>query len=98
MIMRPMTSFARAALSAASRSVLFFTFATLALLAAHANAAAGDDILQALKPVTDAMLAKPAPEDWLTRRGDYRAWGYIGVAQITSENVCRLKLARAPNM
>jgi hypothetical protein len=52
------------------------------LLAAHANAAAGDDILQALKPVTDAMLAKPAPEDWLTRRGDYRAWGYSGLAQI----------------
>jgi alcohol dehydrogenase (cytochrome c) len=98
MIMRPMTSFARAALSAASRSVLFFTFATLALLAAHANAAAGDDILQALKPVTDAMLAKPAPEDWLTRRGDYRAWGYSGLAQITSENVGRLKLAWASNM
>ena len=74
--MSAMKPFTRAALNAASRSVLFFTFATLALLAEHASAGAGDDILHALKPVTDAMLAKPAPEDWLMRRGDYRAWGY----------------------
>ena len=96
--MSSMKPFTRAAWNAASRLVLFFTFGTLALLAEHAGAGAGDEVLHALKPVTDAMLTKPAPEDWLMRRGDYRAWGYSGLDQITAQNVSRLKLAWAWNM
>jgi hypothetical protein len=67
MIMSPVRLLARAALSTPLRSVLLFAFAALALFAEHRSAAAGDDILHALEPVTDAMLAKPAPEDWLMR-------------------------------
>ena len=96
--MRPIRPYARAALRAALRSVLLFAFGASALLAERPHAVAGESLLQALKPVTDAMLAKPAPEDWLTRRGDYRAWGYSGLDQITSQNVGRLKLAWAWNM
>jgi hypothetical protein len=80
------------------RSVLLFTFASLALFAEHASAVAGDDLLHALKPVTDAILAKPGPEDWLMSRGDYRAWGYSALDQITAHNVGRLQLAWAWNM
>ena len=39
--MSSMKPFTRAALNAASRSVLFFTFATLALLAEHARRGRG---------------------------------------------------------
>ena len=74
------------------RSVLLFAFAALPLFAEHRSAAAGDDILHALKPVTDAMLAKPGPEDWLMRRGDYRAWGYSALDQINDRNVSKLHL------
>ena len=91
MIMWPMKPFARAASNTSSRSVLLFTFAALVLLGERAGAVAGEDPLHALKSVTDEMLTKPAPEDWLTRRGDYRAWGYSGLDQITAGNVGRLK-------
>ena len=50
--------FMRAASSVAVRSVLLVAFGATALLVPHASALAGDDVLQALKPVTDAMLAK----------------------------------------
>ncbi len=96
--MRPIRPIARAASSAALRAVLLFTLGAMALLAERAAAVAGEDVLQALKPVTDEMLAKPAPEDWLTRRGNYRAWGYSALDQITSQNVGHLKLAWAWNM
>jgi glucose dehydrogenase len=98
MTMQPIRASKRTALRGALRSVLLFTFAALALLGESADAVAGENLLQALKPVTDAMLTKPAPEDWLTRRGDYRAWRYSELDQIRSENVGRLKLAWAWNM
>jgi alcohol dehydrogenase (cytochrome c) len=88
----------RAASGLAVRSVLLVAFGAAAFLVPHAGAIAGDDALRALKPVTDTMLAKPAPEDWLMRRGDYRASGFSALDQITAENVGRLQLAWAWNM
>ena len=44
-------------------------------------------------PVTDEMLRNPDPADWLMARGNYQAWSYSPLAQITSENVKRLQLA-----
>ena len=88
----------RAASGVAVRSVLLVAFGATAFLVPNASAIAGDDVLQALKPITDAMLGKPAPEDWLMRRGDYRASGYSALDQINAENVGRLKLAWAWNM
>src|SRR6266404_5424577 len=62
------------------------------------RAFAGDDLLHALKPVTDATLAKPAGDDWLMRRGNFAAWGYSTLDQVNAQNVGRLKLAWAWNM
>ena len=77
---------------------LFLACAALALLANAASAAAGEDLLKALTPVTNELLAKTAPQDWLMRRGNYRAWGYSALDQINAQNVGRLRLAWAWNM
>lgn len=44
-------------------------------------------------PVTDEMLRSPDPGDWLMIRGNYHAWDYSALDQITRENVKNLKLA-----
>ena len=43
-------------------------------------------------PVTDAMVRNPDPGDWLMYRGNYRAWSYSPLAQITPGNVTDLEL------
>ena len=43
-------------------------------------------------PVTDAMLKKPDPGDWLMIRRDYSATDYSPLAQITKDNVKDLQL------
>lgn len=55
-------------------------------------------LVEKLTPVTDEMLQHPAAQDWLMRRGDYRAWGYSRLKQITAGNVGNLRLAWAWNM
>ena len=44
-------------------------------------------------PVTDEMLMHPDPADWLMIRGNYQAWDYSPLNQITRDNVQDLKLA-----
>src|SRR5215831_11324023 len=41
----------------------------------------------AFHPVTDAMLKKPPPADWLSFRGSLNAWGYSPLDQIDGRNV-----------
>jgi alcohol dehydrogenase (cytochrome c) len=55
-------------------------------------------VLDQLTPVTNEMLQNPSPQDWLMRRGNYRAWGYSALDQIRASNVGLLKLAWAWNM
>jgi alcohol dehydrogenase (cytochrome c) len=43
-------------------------------------------------PVTDAMLRKPDPADWLMIRGNYQAWDYSSLNQINRDNVSDLRL------
>jgi alcohol dehydrogenase (cytochrome c) len=43
-------------------------------------------------PVTDAMLQKPDPGDWLAWRRTLDGWGYSPLNQITRTNVSRLKM------
>src|SRR5262245_60814967 len=45
-----------------------------------------------LTPVTDAMLANPAPADWLMWRRTLNSWGYSPLDQIDTRNVAQLKL------
>lgn len=44
------------------------------------------------RPVTDAMLRNPDPADWLMIRGNYRAWSYTPLDQITASNVKNLRM------
>lgn len=44
-------------------------------------------------PVTDAMLARPNPSDWLNWRRTLDGWGYSPLDQINTKNVHQLQLA-----
>jgi alcohol dehydrogenase (cytochrome c) len=44
-------------------------------------------------PVTDEMLRKPPPGDWLMFRGNYHGWSYSPLGEITTQNVADLELA-----
>ncbi len=44
-------------------------------------------------PVTDEMLLKPDPADWLLVRGSYQGWNHSALSQISRENVKDLRLA-----
>lgn len=61
----------------------------LFLMGIQAAPAAPD--LTTLPPVTDAILEKPDPADWLMWRRTHDSQGYSPLDQITSENVARLE-------
>jgi alcohol dehydrogenase (cytochrome c) len=42
--------------------------------------------------ITDAMLAKPSPNDWLMYRGNYAGWSYSSLDQINTGNVKQLQM------
>ena len=44
-------------------------------------------------PVTDDMLRRPDPADWIMVRGSYPAWNHSALTQVTRANVKDLKLA-----
>jgi len=48
--------------------------------------------LDSLSPVTDAMLARPNPGDWLTWRRTWDSQGFSPLAQITKANVTNLRV------
>ncbi len=49
-------------------------------------------------PVTDEMLLKPDPSDWLIVRGNYQGWNHSALAQINKDNVKDLRLVWSWNM
>jgi alcohol dehydrogenase (cytochrome c) len=64
--------------------------------AAAADAPRGLTVTGVVKnfvPLTDAMLRQPDPADWLMLRGNYQAWSYSPLSDITRGNVKDLKLA-----
>ena len=62
--------------------------ATTVLLAAPSGGAQEDVFV----PVTDAMLADPAPADWLSWRRTASGLGYSPLEGITTENVAHLRM------
>jgi alcohol dehydrogenase (cytochrome c) len=86
------------ALSAFLLSISPLALGALGLPAPGTAALAGGSFVEKLTPVTDEMLQHPPADDWLMRRGNYRAWSYSPLKQISAENVGRLKLAWAWNM
>src|SRR6476646_10486 len=65
--------------------------ATLLLVAATAHAQPVDTFV----PVTDAMLQKPDPADWLMWRRTLDGWGYRPLNQINRTNVSQLRMVWA---
>src|SRR6266568_4822042 len=57
------------------------------------NAAPVNAAVKNFKPVTDAMLLKPDPADWLIWRRTYDGWGYSPLDQINKSNVKNLQVA-----
>jgi PQQ-dependent dehydrogenase (methanol/ethanol family) len=49
-------------------------------------------------PVTDEILLKPDPSDWLIVRGNYQGWNHSALAQINRDNVKDLRLVWSWNM
>ena len=49
-------------------------------------------VVENYTPVTEEMLANPDPDDWLMIRGNYQAWNYSPLSEITRENVSDLRL------
>jgi alcohol dehydrogenase (cytochrome c) len=48
--------------------------------------------LPSFRPVTDAMLRRLPADDWLMIRGNYQAWNYSELDQITRDNVGELRV------
>lgn len=64
---------------------LRISVAALALVATTAVQAAD------YKPVTEARLKSPEPENWLLTKGNYEGWSYTPLDQITPKNVSKLR-------
>jgi alcohol dehydrogenase (cytochrome c) len=48
---------------------------------------------RAYSPVTDAMLQKPSPGDWLSWRRSLDGWGFSPLDQVNAKNVAQLRMA-----
>ncbi len=48
--------------------------------------------LKGYVPVTDDMLLRPRPENWISFRNGYNLWGYSSLNQINAANVRELRL------
>src|ERR1700693_351591 len=69
-------------------------FVPLLLLGgASAFAQAPANPINAMSPVTDAMLRNPPASDWLMWRRTYNGWGYSPLDQISKDNVKNLQVA-----
>ena len=73
--------------------VIGVALTTITLVAQQGNAPAPTSpLLQKYQPVTAQRLLKPEDQNWLSIRRTYDGWGYSPLAQITPENVGRLKM------
>jgi len=85
-------SVATGTMSDAFRSVLARTAPAAPAGAAGRTGISVAGELPSFRPVTDAMLKRLPADDWLMIRGNYQAWNYSELNQITRANVADLKL------
>jgi alcohol dehydrogenase (cytochrome c) len=69
-----------------------FALPAAAQAPAEPAAAPPPAVLARYTPVTDAMLANPAPGDWLMWRRTANSWGYSPLDSVTRRNVASLKM------
>lgn len=79
------------------RSIIRILSACIACVTAQGLASA-QSLTSDYTPVTEAMLLDPPDGEWLMWRRTYDHWGYSPLAQITTRNVDRLRLAWAWTM
>ncbi len=80
------------ALSGVSQSRPLLALAVVTLAVSGAPAPVWAQSAGEFVPVTDAMLASPADDDWLTWRRTTDGWGYSPLEQIDRENVGDLRM------
>src|SRR3954451_20169074 len=68
------------------------TIAMAALTLAGGVAIRAQQVTRKFVPVTDAMLQKPDPADWLMWRRTQDGWGYSPLNQVTRGNVAQLRM------
>src|SRR5881628_1414385 len=71
---------------------LLMTMAVAALCLICGFAVRAQEAPRSVVPVTDAMLQKPDPADWLMWRRTPDGWGYSPLNQINRNNVVQLRL------
>ena len=71
------------------------TIVMAALVLAGAVAIRAQRVTRRFVPVTDAMLQKPDPADWLMWRRTLDGWGYSPLTQINRNNVAQLRMVWA---
>ena len=71
------------------------TIVMAALVLAGGVAIRGQQTTRRFVPVTDAMLQKPDPADWLMWRRTLDGWGYSPLTQINRNNVAQLRMVWA---
>src|SRR3990172_12990828 len=69
------------------------TLVLLAVAILSTSAVRAQDGTRKFVPVTDAMLQKPDPANWLMWRRTLDSWGYSPLNQINRNNVSQLRLA-----
>ena len=79
--------------NACSAAILGFSLGFLSSSAAQAQPASAADVTKTMRPVTDEMLLKPDPGDWLMWRRTYDGYGFSPLDQITKDNVKDLQVA-----
>ena len=70
----------------------FYILFALLLIAIAGLSVAAQTPQQSFTPVTDEMLWKPSPDDWLTWRRTLDSWGYSPLKEINRNNVSKLKM------
>src|SRR5207249_547525 len=66
--------------------------ALVSLVAAFGLGVRAQQTTRRFVPVTDAMLQKPDPADWLMWRRTLDGWGFSPLSQINRNNVAQLKM------
>jgi len=71
------------------------TIVMAALVLTGVAAIRAQQVTRRFVPVTDAMLQKPDPGDWLSWRRTLDGWGYCPLTQINRNNVSQLRMVWA---
>ena len=71
------------------------TIVLAALVLSGGVAIRAQQVTRRFVPVTDAMLQKPDPADWLMWRRTLDGWGYSPLTQINRNNVAQLRMVWA---